>query len=323
MSEKQRIHLAVCARNEARAIGGCLTSLLQAVAVAEKQLPLVFDVVVIADDCTDETERIAQSFGRVRVQPSTGGKVEAQRRVANTTPFVVFSDADILVSENALTDVCRVMLENPALQVAYATKQPLAPSRSTLLARALYSYNRLNGFQVRRKYFNARFFAIRDWRVPTVVELEPRLSRLPRDRFYRLQAGILVDDIWLSRDILQRYGPQAIREVDTAQVWYRPPETFEGMHRTYLRMRRDIERLNLIFPETVRVHQKRGYDREAFRAASSGECWLWRVFQAALLLCRIRYRAEKFYYQHLSPRDCVPWKPVEESKQSLDTVRPA
>lgn len=315
--------LAVTAKNEEQALPGCLRSILRAVEVAEARLPLRFDLVVIADDCTDRTAQVAESYPRVRVIPSTGGKIAAQRRVAPAAPFVLFSDADILVGEQAVAAVCEAMLGDPALQIAYPRKQPLPPTQGTLLAHALYCYNRVNGFQERRRYFNGKFFAIRDWNAPGPAELQARLAALPVDRFYDYRAGLRVDDIWLSRDILRRHGPDAIREVDAAEIWYRPPATFAGMYRTYYRMRLEIERLNVMFPETVRVHQQRGYDWSAVRRAPARDRWLWRVFRLALGLCRLRYRAEKFYYQHLSATPCAPWKPVEESKQSLDFVRPA
>jgi glycosyltransferase involved in cell wall biosynthesis len=315
--------LAVTARNEERAIAGCLRSVIRSAEVAEARRPLRFDIVVIADDCTDRTASIARSFPRVRVLVSSGGKVEAQRRVANTTPFVLFSDADILLTENTVAAVCQAMLERPDLQIAYPRKQPLAPTCETLLASALHCYNRVNGFQERRRYFNGKFFAIRDWQVPTVAELRPRLAALPRDRFYDFHGGMRVDDIWLSRDILRRYGANAIREVESADIWYRPPETFTGMYRTYYRMRLEIERLNQMFPETVPVHQRRNYDWDAVRRAVWKDRWLWRVFRLALGVCRVRYRSEKFYYQRLSPTVCAPWKSIEETKLSLDIDLPA
>lgn len=314
--------LAITARNEERALGPCLRSLLRAVEHAEARLPLRFDVVVIADDCRDRTAEIARSFPRVRVLASSGGKVEAQRRVANTTPFVLFSDADILFTDTTVTAVCEAMLARPDRQIAYPGKRPLAPVRATLLAQALHCYNRVNGFQEPRRYFNGKFFAIRDWRVPTLAELGPRLAALPRDRFYDFHGGMRVDDIWLSRDILRRYGPDAIGEVAGGDIWYRPPETFTGMYRTYHRMRLEIERLNWMFPETVPVHQRRGYDWAAVRRAPARDRRLWRTFRVALGLCQVRYRAEKFYYQRLSPTVCTPWKAIDETKHSLDIVLP-
>lgn len=317
------IRLAVIARNEERALPRCLPSLLCSVGIAEARLPLRFDVVVVADECSDETARVAGSFPRVQVITSAGGKVEAQRQVANSTPFVLFSDADILVTENTVAAVCDAMLADSQLQVAYPRKRPLPPVRSTLLASAIHCYNRVNGFQQPRRYFNGKFFAIRHWHMPTLAELRPRLASLPEDRFYDFHAGMRVDDIWLSRDILRRHGPDAIREVAEGEIWFRAPETFEGMYRTYHRMRLEIERLNQIFPETVTAHQQRGYDWETVRRASAKDRWLWRFFRLALGVCRLRYRCEKFYYQRLSQTVCAPWKPVQETKQSLDIVRPA
>ena len=317
------ICLAITAHNEEQALPPCLRSLLRSVEAAETALPLRFDVVVIADDCTDATEQVVGHFQRVRLLTCSGGKVEAQRRVANSTPFVIFSDADIIFSINTVSAVCQAMLDDQQLQIAYPLKRPLAPTRSTLLAQALYCYNRVNGFQQPRRYFNGKFFAIRDWRVPTIEELRPRLACLSPDRFYDFHAGMRVDDIWLSREVLRRGGPYAIREVNDGEIWYRPPATFTGMYRTYHRMRLEIERLNLLIPETIAVHQQRGYDWEAVRRASPKDRWLWRLFRIALGVCRVRYRYEKFYYQKLSRNVCPPWKPVQETKQSLDIVRPA
>jgi glycosyltransferase involved in cell wall biosynthesis len=312
------ICLALCARNEEQSLPGCLRSVIRSVENAEARLSLRFDVVVVADDCTDRTVAIAESFHRVRVLTSSGGKVEAQRRVANSTPFVLFCDADILLTDETVAAVCEAMLADSRLQIAYPVKLPLAPKRGTLLAAALHCYNRVNGFQERRRYFNGKFFAIRDWRVPTLAELRPGLAALPMDRFYDFHAGVNIDDIWLSRDILRRHGADAIHEMARGPIWYRPPETFAGMYRTYHRMRREIERLNTMFPETVGVHQKRGYDWDAVRRASPKDRWLWRVFRAALGACQLRYQSEKIYYQRFSLTPCPSWKPINETKRSLD-----
>lgn len=140
---------------------------------------------------------------------------------------------------------------------------------------------------------------------------------MARDGFYNFHAGLKIDDIYLSRKAAIEHGPGAIREVAGGRIWFRPPETFEGMYRTYRRMRMEIERLNLLFPETADAHARwgvRGIDRKALRRASGRDRRLWRVFQMALGLCRTRYRAERFYYRHLSRTPCPVWEPVVESK---------
>ncbi len=311
------VTVAVTARNEAAAIGNCLRSLLVAQRAAEAALALRFRIVVVLDECSDATGSIARSFSGVETLVSRGGIVEAQRSVAGARPFVVFSDADILVGESALLAVCRTMLADPALQVAYPRKSPLPPRRRTLLAQALYSYNRTNGFQDVRRYFNGKFFAIRDWRVPSLSELASRLAQLPRDAFYDFHAGMRIDDIWLSRDILARYGESAIHEVEDGEILFRPPETFTGMYRTYRRMRLEIEQLNILFPETLPVHQARKVDESALARASRRERMLWRWFHAWLRVCIARYSLERWYYRRWSPQPCPAWPRVEESKEAL------
>ena len=328
------VPLAVTAKNEQSAIGPCLESLLEAARYAEARLPIHWDVLVVLDDCTDGTGEIARSFDRVRTLKSSGGLVEAQRKVgqpfqagnqagkpdlqvAGQGEFVIFSDADILVRPETLHGLAKAMLDDRRVQAAYPPKSPLPPRRQTLLARALHQYNQSDGFQTRRHYFNGKLFAIRDWRVPTLGDLAPRLANLPVDRFYDFHAGMRVDDIWLSRDILMRHGPQAIVETSEGGICFHPPETFQGMYRTYRRMRMEIERLNLLFPETAPTHQRLGrrtYDRAAVRAATPQQRFLWRTFRVALAACKMIYCGERFYYQHISHKACDPWKPILESK---------
>lgn len=316
MTEAPRITLALTARNEESCIAATLRSVIRAVEVAEGKGRTSLRLVAILDDCTDGTEDVVRrDFPQVQVMLASGGLIEAQRLVAHEKPFVIFCDADVLLGEEAAAALVHEMLDHPELQVAYGRKVPLEPRKKTLMSAALYCYNRVNGFQTRRRYFGGKFFAIRDWQAPTLAELEPRLRDLPHDAFYDYHAGLRVDDIWLSRDTLRRHGAEAIREVHEAVVFYHPPETFTGMYRMYLRMIREIERLDVMFPETLPVHQQRGYDLEALRAASWRDRWLWRVFRLALSLCRVRYLLEKFYYQRLATRPIDAWRPVEESKR--------
>lgn len=316
MSTPPPITIGVTARNEAGGIGAMLDSLCRSVAAAEAAGIIRAEVVAILDECTDATEDIVRrDFPHIAIRLVSGGLIEAQRSVAHHRPFVIFCDADILLGEEAIGTLAAAMLGDPALQVAYAAKRPLPPRRRGLMAAALHCYNRVNGFQTARRYFNGKCFAIRDWQAPAREELAPRLAQLPEDRFYNYHAGLRVDDIWLSRDILMRHGAEAIREIPGATIHYRPPETFTGMYRMYLRMTREIERLNVMFPESVPVHQQRGYDRAVERAAPWRDRVLWRVFRVALGFCRARYRLERWYHQNLATTPPDAWRPVAETKE--------
>ena len=315
------IPIGVTARDEGRNIVRLLQSLRVAIARASWELGCTFHTYVLLNDNRDNTPELLVGLDDITVWHTFGGLVEAQRALADrcggTAPFLVFSDADILVEPNALLEVSRAMLTDPCLEVAYAEKHPLPPLRKTRLANALYLYNLHEGYQSRRHYCNGQFFAIRRWLIPKPEELrwEP-----PQDTpFLNLAAGIRVDDIYLSREILDRAGPAAIRCVPAA-IRYRPPETLRGMFRKYQRMRLELERLDHYFPPVRRAQahwSRRGTDTGRLARAAAAEKLYYGLFQAALLLCKAAYRSQKWFYTHVATRPCPTWAPVLESKEPI------
>jgi glycosyltransferase involved in cell wall biosynthesis len=313
------IPLVIAARNEERALGACLDSLLASAAFALENKGICFDPVVVLDDCTDATGAVAASRG-VRTIVSSGGKVEAQRSgLVAGAPFHVFADADIAVEVETLGALARAM-DDPSVFVACPPRRPLAPERSTSIARAIHVYNAHRGFSAQRTWFNGKLFAIRRWAIPTRAELAPRLARLPRDRFYQAHLGLRIDDIYLSRTIAREHGPGAIRETREGALWFRPPETLLGMYRYFRRMRAEIERLDRIFPATRATHEKHGIrrtDPAAVARATGEERRLFRLFQAAVKGCEIVYAAERAYYLHVARTPCADWTPIAETKRPI------
>lgn len=204
------VPVTVAAKNEERAIGACLDSLLASCAAA----PVACDVLVVLDDCTDGTARIVESRG-VRWVASSGGKVEAQRCGLRPAPFNVFADADILLERPVISELIAAMEQLPQIEVAFPQKQPLPPRRATPLARGLHRYNRRAPGT--RRWFSGKLFAIRHWDVPK---------------------GVLVDDMYLSRGL----SPEQLHQTPAALL-FRAPETFSGMYSYYRRMRAEAERL--------------------------------------------------------------------------------
>ena len=321
MIDEWHIPIGITARNEAKNILTLLASLRESIARASTELPCTFRLYVLLNDNSDHTPELLAAFPDVTVWHTAGGIVEAQRmlveRCGNAAPFLVFSDADILVDRDALLEISRVMLACPEVEVAYAEKYPIPPLRRTPLAKALYLYNLREGYQTTRHYFNGQFFALRRWQIPRPEELrwDPRLDT----PFLHLAAGIRVDDTYLSREVLSRAGPGAIRCLP-AGIRYRPPETLRGMFRKYQRMRLELERLSCYFPHTENAHQqwgRRRTDAVKLRGAPFSERIYYGLFQAALWLCKAAYYAQKLYFTHLSARPCPTWSPVVESKERM------
>ena len=309
------IPLTVTARDEEAALGRCLDSLLAAIEVAERRLAIQIDLAVVLDDCTDRSAAIAASRG-VRGLTRHGGKVEAQRAALRPGPFHIFSDADITVDPDTIFALCEAMLSDEDVQVAFPRKLPLAPRRRSLLARALHVYNARRGFSSQRTWFSGKLFAIRDWTVPDTNEIARRARGLSTSRFYDLGAPLRVDDVFLSRHILVTHGASALRET-AGVVWFRAPETWRGMYRYYRRMRRELERIELLFPELLVPGARASAVRrpDELGSATVEERRAWQVFQLALAGCRLAYHAERIACDRLGMPARDPWPAIVETKQ--------
>jgi glycosyl transferase family 2 len=298
------IPLVITARDEARSIGACLDALLAAAAIAEARCAIRIAPLVVLDDCRDETGAIAAARG-VRCITSSGGKVAAQRAGLCEAPFHLFSDADITVAPDTLAALCDAMLGDPALAVAFPPKQPVPPRGRTALARALHIYNARRGFSSERSWFSGKLFAIRRWAIPDAHELAHRAATLRPSRFYDYAAPLRVDDIYLSRAVAP------LRETAAGTVWFRAPETLRGMYRYYRRMRRELERIDALFPETRSAPPRKP---DLLATASRDERRAWQLFQLALAGCRLAYRAERVACDRLGMAPGDPWPVIAETK---------
>ena len=316
-----KIPIGITARNEAANILALLKSLRISVARATEQLGVEYELHVLLNDNTDNTPELLADQTDLYLWRTLGGIVEAQRALVEASPgvpFIIFTDADILLHPGTITGLTAALQSHPEVQIAYAEKVPIRPRRGNPLARALYLYNLREGYQTRRNYCNGQCFAIRKWNIPTVDELHWDITA--DNPFLNLAAGIRTDDIFLSRDVLRKHGLAGFRCVDAA-VQYRPPETLHGMFRKYQRMRLEIERLHYYFPESRETHSRWGrrrLDPSHLRQAPLSEQFYYGVFQAALVLCKIAWHAQRLYYTHLSKTPCPTWLPVTETKEPLE-----
>jgi glycosyltransferase involved in cell wall biosynthesis len=312
------VPVTIAAKNEARCLGACLDALLASARFAAER-GIVCELLVVLDDCSDDTDGVARARG-VPTLRSSGGKVEAQRVGLRDAPFCVFVDADVLVEPPTLAALVETMRAEPEVVVAFPPRRPLPPVSRGPLAWALHVYNRERGFSSQRTWFNGKCFAMRGWSVPTRAELAGRIARLPVDRFHDYAAGMRIDDIYLSRRVVAERGPEALRETREGCVVYRAPETLRGMYRYYRRMRMELDRVSALFPELDEAAARFGARRpDLLPSAPLAGRIAHGVFTLALALCRVGYRVERAYYQRFARATCPAWPPVEETKCSLAT----
>jgi hypothetical protein len=87
------------------------------------------------------------------------------------------------------------------------------------------------------------------------------------------------------------------------------------MYRYYRRMRRELERLDHLFPETASVHRAYGRRRaDLLSRATAVEGMHFALFSIALAACKVAYVLERAWVRHMrrSPRPW--WRPIEETK---------
>jgi glycosyltransferase involved in cell wall biosynthesis len=320
MTARAAIPVIVAARDEARALGRTLEALLAACAHAEAHGSRTYALRVVLDDTTDGSASIVRAHAAIELRESHGGKVEAQRaglreQDGARPDFAIFCDADVRPSVDALLALSTLLDERPEVQVATCPLRPLPPRRRTPLALALHTYNARRGFSSSRTWFNGKLFAIRAWDVPERAALQGRIARLAADPFYDFAAGLTVDDIYLSRMTVLVHGAGAIAETAAGEVAFRAPETLRGMNRYYRRMRRELERLDLLFPETAGVHRRVGRRTpDLLRSAPVVEKVHYALFATALAACRLAYVTERAWIRRVRRAPRAAWPPVEETK---------
>ncbi|MGI0489206.1 glycosyltransferase family 2 protein [Pantanalinema rosaneae CENA516] len=128
--DQLRVDVLVPAHNEAAGIGHTLESVLP-------QLSPQDQLVVIADNCTDDTAEVARTLGVTVIErhdPVRRGKGYAldfgMQYIAQQSPdIVVIMDADCLAEPGAIAQIAQqAALKNRPVQAVYLLEQPTNPS---------------------------------------------------------------------------------------------------------------------------------------------------------------------------------------------------
>jgi cellulose synthase/poly-beta-1,6-N-acetylglucosamine synthase-like glycosyltransferase len=135
-SSLPKVSVLIPAHNEASVLEMTLETLLPQVTKPK-------DIVVIADNCTDDTAAVAQKLGVMvleRQDEERWGKgyaLDYGLQFLETDPpeIVVFVDADCNVTDNAIGKIAHLAFEaNRPVQAVYLMEQPINPSSQTLIS---------------------------------------------------------------------------------------------------------------------------------------------------------------------------------------------
>jgi glycosyltransferase involved in cell wall biosynthesis len=210
--------IVIAAHNEAAVIGRCLDALVTGAAPGE------FDVIVVANGCTDATAKVAAARAGVRILDlPAAGKVAALNAgdaVAVGCPRI-YLDADIILPADGIRALCDALAVSPAGRpakvLAVTTRREVDVSCSPLLVRSYFAINsRLPVF--RDALFGRGVIA---------------LSAEGRGRFDRFP-DVIADDLFL--DSLFAAGEK--REVSSICVQVSAPRRTRDLLRRLARVRR-------------------------------------------------------------------------------------
>jgi glycosyltransferase involved in cell wall biosynthesis len=236
------VAIGICARNEANLIVSMLDSVLIACDIART---IQVHLIICANGCSDQTIPFIKSWQESHQSCScelmvrhNGNLVEAQRKIINRSKELgventIFLDADILVDKHFLLEICDDASRNGDAVAIYARSIPLSRAKRSVIERALNLYDMSGALYSKRLHLHGRAFLIKTnmWSIP------------------RSDPQLVADDIYLSCYLLKKYGPQSIRGIDSARVYFNQITNYRDFYSAFRRRELELEKCLTLFPE--------------------------------------------------------------------------
>ncbi|MEV4517742.1 glycosyltransferase family 2 protein [Dactylosporangium sp. NPDC049525] len=335
------LSIGVAARNEEATIAQTLRSVEVALDALPEPVPA--EVIVAVNGCTDRTREVVDEYVEeytagngdgvtFHVIESAPGLIEAQRaiaRLARSEEHLILVDADCVLDPGCLRELVRVMAEHPDAEAAWASMVPADHDGRPGFLRVVYNFADYHPDVIHRgRHLCGRAFAIRRydvaWRSPhRLADVDPRTAA-----YLSLERGPISDDSYLSRAIIDRHGPAAIRHAVAARIYFQPIPRLRDFSYAQRRKTYEAHRLNLLFPEYRGVrgrHFRRRVDPAGYarlRPAQRLQCrlylWLYALFGR---LAAVRLAGGLALLRLGVPlRPCEVWPVVEGTKRPFTTV---
>ncbi|MCX6155156.1 MAG: glycosyltransferase [Candidatus Kapabacteria bacterium] len=300
-----KISIGVCAKNEQCMIAANLDSIL----ISASFLPsdIEWKLYLCLNGCTDKTEVIVRQWLIKHSTVTTeliilpiANLIESQREIVRRSrmdgaSYNVFFDADILVNCKCLSELVAA-INSPEVQVAYAVSRPMNSEKTNYIEKVLNLYDSDATIFTSRKHLHGRAFIIKDWNVPITSPL------------------LLVDDIYLSFQLLSAGGVKSIRRVEGAVVKFRQIHSFKDYYRVNRRRTLELKKCFVLFPEFKKLPPdqfNRLFLWDKFYAESFSRKLSWLYLLAIKHFALYVYNLEKFFY----PAMYEQWQPAVTSKR--------
>ena len=184
-------------------------------------------------------------------------------------------------------------------KAVYAVSVPIQREKQTLIESALNQYDLTPTIFSPRKHLHGRAFLIKDWNIPDT------------------NPSLLADDIFLSFDLLKKYGPRSIVKADNARVHFHQISSYKDFYNAYCRRKNEIRKCMTLFAhfqslpsDQVNKHILWGkLAHESFRRD-----FFWTVLFTARFIAKINFFLDSL---RVSP-DITEWKPTLSSKKTVE-----
>jgi thymidylate kinase len=303
-----KLGIGICARNEESSIIPTLDSIRDSAQYASSVSG--WHLFVCANGCTDNTVALLKVWIQanpqveaILIELEQESLVEGQREIVKyakkeNVGAVIFFDADILVEKKCVAEL--LLAARPdSVKAAYAVSLPIQREKQTLIEAALNQYDLTPTIFSPRKHLHGRAFLIKDW---NIQETNPPL---------------LADDIFLSFDLLKRYGPQSIAKADNARVHFRQVSSYEDFYNAFRRRKNEIQKCLVLFPEFWSLPPDQVNKRilwGKFLHEPVRKIFLWKVLFILRTIAKINFFLDSL---HISP-DTMEWRPTISSKKTVE-----
>lgn len=289
--EKETIVIGLPVRNEEKSLYFNLKSIREAILVSgESNIKLI----VCLNGCTDKSSLIAEKFKeeypdfQLKIINSSEGLITAQRKIINyvipKADIYIFSDSDIVIDKESIRLLLETLRADPSIIVAYAKTRALYDKNNKSIFHKMALLRSSQEILSKRFFFHGRFFATRDWFVPTSDEVLKRAMYSRRNsvflKNYRFGNLLSVDDIFMSSYIMDKYGLNAIRQVESALCYAWAIGSFLDSYRRYRRRNIEMEKMYHWFPEYnyLKPYLNQHTDWKKWTKASLRNKILWIMF---------------------------------------------
>ncbi len=250
---KRKVTIGIAAYNEENNILNTLKSVESSLVKINN---LSSYILVCVNGCTDKTKEIVEKYAKksnvyVKVIESKRGKLKAHKKIIEESKegYILFLDADVIVSTDTLKKLINELDKRPLIQVVSAYPYTKDPKNAKLYQRILYPLLNLKRIypqieMAREDVKNYHPFASNSYELKSRVYFHGRCFIIRNKKVYHFPkqgTGIRGDDTYLSFYILKNYAPGSIRVLFDAPVYSNPNLSVRGYLREWLRIRKDVD----------------------------------------------------------------------------------